>query len=256
MFDVHSDLQHQLSDVAEEHIQALDKAHRAGVTGFVVTASAENRRQAVLSLAKEQGVGAATGLGPRAVSSMTEKELDDRLERLRRDLEGDNWCAVGAIGLDYESGVDLAVRKRQRRALVAQLGLARELALPVILTVQGAHNSMIKILRREGLAAAGGMICDYSGSPRQVGPFLMLNLDLSVGPAIVGDRAEEVRQVVAQMPEDRLLVESNAGGRDEGVDKLDAIVAAVADIWGRRPKQVARYTAENGRRRFGVQFLA
>lgn len=262
MFDAHCHL--QFNDFDEDREDAIEVAIDAGLTGLIMAGYDHRRRELSASLTRREGIWATCGVHPWAVAEMDDAQLADALRRLEEDLEEDHeggqWCGLGEFGLDHYRVKDEEGRRRQRDAFVAQLGLAREKNLPVVIHAVRCHNTMIGILRDEGLPEAGGIMHGYSGSPRQVGTFLMMNLDISVGTPMTFANNERIREVVRQVPADRLLVETDApdrpprghrGERNE-LHWLQQVIDEVADAREMDSSRVSKMTERNARTRFGL----
>jgi TatD DNase family protein len=258
MFDAHCHLDFEAFDDDREDV--LEQARRAGVRGLIIAGYDGQRRGLAAQLARRSGIFATAGVHPWAVAAHDDAWLEHELRQLEEDLqaEGAPWCGLGELGLDYHRVTDAEGRARQERAFVAQLGMARELDLPLVIHAVKAHNTLYEILRREGMPRAGGIMHGYSGSARQVGLFLMLNLDISVGTPATFANHEKVAAVIAQTPIDRLLVETDAPDRapEPFRDKrnelhyLGLVMEAVAHHKGVSVTTLARQTEHNARRRF------
>jgi TatD DNase family protein len=157
-------------------------------------------------------------------------------------------CAVGEIGLDYH--YDLSPRDVQRRVFRAQVRLAREAGLPIVVHTREADDDTVRIVREEGGGLVGGVFHCFSGTERLAFDAIGMGFLLSFSGMITFPRAESIRAVAAAAPADRLLVETDcpylapvpmrgkrnepafvvrtaeslAGLRDIPVDELDALV--------------------------------
>lgn len=228
----------------------------APVAGLVLADRSGQFRGRAAGLTDGTTVRATAGLAPDVLAELDEQGLREALDELERALDDGDWCAVGPTGLDFSVAVTDEQRRRQKRALVAQLRLACRYELPVTLVVRDGYNSLIQLMRQQSRPGAGGVLHDYDGSPRQVGPLLMVGLDISFGPALFGQNAGRVQQAVGQVPRDRLLVETNCGGvaGGEGAETYRGPLQVVERIGQLRrcsPQQVARWTVDNARERLG-----
>ncbi len=263
MFDAHCHLQFQQFDADRD--EAVERARAAGLRGLLIAGYDATRRATAASLMQRPGVWATPGIHPWAVAEMSDPQLEKAIEHLAGDLEDFDWCGLGELGIDHFRVKDKVGRRQQRKAFVEQLGLAREKNLPVVIHAVRCHNTMIGVLRDEGLPEAGGIMHGYSGSPRQVGTFLMMNLDISVGTPMTFESSDRLHEVVRQVPRERLLVETDApdrpprghrGERNE-LHWLEKVIEEVARVWECKTEVVARVTEANTRRRFalGDEFL-
>jgi TatD DNase family protein len=181
----------------------LAAARAAGVTGFVVPAVARSGFGALAILAAaEPGVHPAYGLHPMYLA-----EHDDAdPERLAAWLGEHRAVAVGECGLDlFVAGLD---PDRQRRLFDAQLRIAREAGLPVILHARKAVDEVSAMVRRVGRLT--GVVHSFSGSIDQARRLIDLGFRLGFGGPITYPRASRLRQLVATLPVDALLAETDA----------------------------------------------
>lgn len=204
LVDTHTHLNDEkfAADVAE----TIARARAAGVTRLInmgdTMASSE---RAVTLAASHAGLYAGVGIHPEEAYEMTAAD-DDRLAA---------WAAlpevvcIGEIGLDYYWVKDEAQRALQRRIFVRQLDLARQLHLPVCIHDREAHGDTLAILKREGRGIPAVLHC-YSGSREMAREFLRLGLYLGVDGPLTFKNAAKLPEIVREMPEDRLLVETDA----------------------------------------------
>lgn len=134
---------------------------------------------------------------------------DDALEGRLRDLLRDpRVCAVGEVGLDYY--YDLSPRQDQLQAFRRQVRLAHELDLPLMLHVRDAHDDALAVLREEGFPSAGTLLHCCSVGPHELEPWLEADCYVAFGGALTFGRSEDVRASARIVPDDRLLVETDA----------------------------------------------
>jgi TatD DNase family protein len=181
-------------------VSVLDQAREAGVETFIVPAYDLSSWSAVAALAEtEASVHPAYGLHP----WQADQPLD--LAALEIRLRHPATIAVGEIGLDTKVDVDL---ERQREVFRAQLALARDLDLPVILHNRGAFEDMAQILKQDG--PQPGVLHAFSRSPDVARTFLDLGLHLGFGGAITHPTAKRPRRSAAAVPLDKILLETDA----------------------------------------------
>ena len=102
--------------------------------------------------------------------------------------------AIGEIGLDRSRHVPPDSFERQESYFRAQLALARDLNLPVVLHVVRAHGAALDILRSDGLPRACGVMHSYSGSGEMVPAFAALGLMFSFSGAATFPAAKKLRR--------------------------------------------------------------
>ena len=183
--------------------QVLDQAILAGVTRMVVPATTANRWEKVKQVcADHDGLYPAYGLHPMFVEQhqvVHLRELDEWLER-------EQPIAVGECGIDFfHSRVD---EKWQRQLFLEQLQLANTHRLPLIVHVRKAMDEVISLLRKH--ARYGGVVHSFAGSQQQALQLYDLGFKLGIAATVGFERARKLRAVVAAMPDDALLLESDA----------------------------------------------
>ena len=182
------------------------RACTADVRQVVLPAVSVANFDAVRVLAHRHGLSYALGIHPLAVGA----SADDDLERLREALQAhrgdERLVAVGEIGLDsFVPGLDPA---RLERFCAAQLKLARDFALPVILHSRRAVDALLKLLRR--IEVPGGIAHAFAGSEQQAGAFTELGLKLGFGGTVTFDRALRIRRVAGAVALDAIVMETDA----------------------------------------------
>ncbi|RTE66937.1 TatD family deoxyribonuclease [Amphritea opalescens] len=183
----------------------LARAHKAGVDRFVVPGVAVDNWEGVLNLcANYSGLYPALGLHPCFLQGDHTDDLNTLEERLSQHLE---VIAVGEIGLDlFIPNADL---EAQLAVFRPQLVLAKQFDKPVLLHVRKAHDQVLKQLRQLKLARAG-LVHGFSGSEQQASEYLKLGFKLGIGGAVTYERATKLRRLVAQLPLDSFVLETDS----------------------------------------------
>ena len=190
----------------------------------------------------------------------TQHWKDDTLEVLRSAaLADDRVLAIGELGLDLfrDSNLD-----EQLKVLRPQLELAIELDLPVIIHCRDAAMEMLTELRKLqklGRCPRGVMHC-WGGAKQEMDSFLELGFYISFSGTVTFSKAEATHLCAAEVPEDRLLVETDCpflapvpmrGKRNEPA-YVEAVATRVAELRGQSVSSVADSTTANARRLFGL----
>lgn len=195
---------------------------------------------------------AAVGVHPHSA-----KEWDEGyLPRLRELAENPKVIAVGEMGLDYH--YDYSPRDVQREVFEHQLRLARELELPVIIHDREAHGDMYDILRR--YAPLRGVMHCFSGSVELAEDTLRIGLHIGLGGAVTFKNARTPVEVAAMVPQDRLLLETDAPYmtpvpyRSQRNDSsyISLVAEKIAEVRGCDAQQLLIRTAHNASELFGV----
>ncbi|RMG89130.1 MAG: TatD family deoxyribonuclease [Chloroflexi bacterium] len=253
LVDTHCHLDFERFDTDREAV--LSRAREAGVTRIVVPAIDLENCETVLRLAEQyEMVFAAVGVHPNSAAGWQ----DGWVERLRGLAQHEKVVAIGEIGLDYYW--DRTPPAVQHRAFAAQLELAAELGLPVIVHNRDASEDVLRLLAASSLAgrAEAGVLHSFSAGWETAVSALSLGFYLGFTGPVTFKKADELRRIAARVPADRLLVETDApflaphphrGQRNE-----PAYVALVAErlaiTRGVETAELARQTTQNAFRLF------
>jgi TatD DNase family protein len=240
----------------EDREAVLHRAREAGVEAFLVVgcADAEAGHRRALRVAGELGLPASAGVHPHDAKLMTDELLDE----LRRLARQGRIVAVGEIGLDFH--YDHSPRDVQRGAFRRQVRLAREVGLPVIVHTREADLDTAKLLEEEGAGEVGGVIHCFTGGHALADRVLALGFHISFSGIVAFPRAQVVQEVARRVPEDRLLVETDApylappphrGKRNEPAFVAE-VTRKVASLRGQPVEGVGAATLRNFRRLFRV----
>lgn len=185
---------------------SLQRACEAGVGSIIVPATEAANFTRVLALAQTYPpLFAALGLHPIVI----EHHNDDALDRLQQVLEKrpQKLVAVGEIGLDLYR--DDPQFDKQERVLDTQLQLAKRYELPVILHSRRTHDKLAMHLKHHALPRTG-VVHGFAGSMQQAERFVQLGYKIGVGGTITYPRASKTREVMARLPLESLLLETDA----------------------------------------------
>jgi TatD DNase family protein len=252
MIDTHCHLDVAAFDGDRDAV--LARADRAGVQVIVVPAIQPSTWERLGTLCRDAGprVVAAFGAHPQVVPSLGEDEwraLGDG--RLAAALAG-GAVAVGECGLDKKTGDHPA----QERALRLQVAVARELGLPLLVHVLGAHDVAASVLRDAGAAAVGGILHSFSGSAALVPVYRDLGFAFSFAGPVTYRNARRPLDAARAVPADLLLAETDAPdqspepyrGRRCEPAYVAEVIAGLAAARGETPAAMAALTTANARR--------
>jgi len=249
LIDSHSHLDAPAFDV--DRAEVIARARVAGVVAQVVPATTAARWPKVHATCQiAPGLFPAWGLHPMFVA----EHRPGHLCELRQWIERDRPVAVGECGLDYFiDGLDVDT---QHVYFNAQLKLAREFDLPIIVHARRAVDAVIAGIRRVG--GLRGVVHSFSGSPEQARQLWDLGFLIGLGGPLTYPRAQRLRRLAASMPLDFLLLETDApdqpdhaipGQRNEPA-RLVAILANIAELRRQSADKIAHNTCANARRLF------
>jgi TatD DNase family protein len=196
VIDTHAHL-----DALEDAADAVERARDAGVSRIVTIGTGIASCRAALELAdRHEGVHAALGIDPHQAGD----EEAQRVGELRELLGHPKVVAVGEAGLDYHYGADHV--DEQRRLFEAQLELARELRLPVVVHTREANDDTEAILRGHD----GTVVMHCFSEPGLLGVGLERGWYFSFAGNVTYPKAQEIREAAARVPADRLLAETDS----------------------------------------------
>jgi TatD DNase family protein len=252
LIDSHAHLDDGRLATDEEGV--LARARAAGVR-YVVNAGADlaSSRRSVDLARRQPMVFATVGIHPHDASTAGPSELEE-LERLARSPR---VVGIGESGLDYFR--DLSPREAQRRAFARHLALAAATGLPIVIHCRNAYEECLEIVRSERSAPVRGVLHCFEGDAAAARRALDLGLCLGIGGTITFPREEALRGLVAGLPLERLLVETDSPyltprpkrGRNEPA-YVALVAARLAAVLGASLERVASETTENARELFGL----
>jgi TatD DNase family protein len=197
-------------EFAPDRDAVIGRARAAGVVQCVLPAVAAAHFDGVRALAHRHGFAYALGIHPLWVASSDEADLDRLRDALHAHRDDPRLVAVGEIGLDHfvPPPPDDPQRARETRFYEAQLALAREVGLPVILHLRRSADALLRGLRRN--VVRGGIVHAFNGSDVQAQAFVDLGFVLGFGGAMTFDRALRIRRLAATLPESAIVLETDA----------------------------------------------
>lgn len=198
-------------ELAADVDQVRQQARAAGVAHCVLPAVAVAHFEAVQRLAHRHRDSYALGIHPLYTPQAEEADLERLAQALQVAHPDPRLVAVGEIGLDgFVPGLDMA---RQQQFYRAQLRLARQFELPVILHVRRSADALLAALRSIGGSGAGawrGIAHAFNGSFQQAEAFLHLGFKLGFGGALTYDRALQLRRLATELPLESLVLETDS----------------------------------------------
>lgn len=230
---------------------AIDAARAAGVDRMItIGTDAAHSRAAIAIAAAHDGVWATVGLHPH--------DAVHGVDSIVTMLDAPKVVAVGECGLDYH--YDHSPRDVQRLAFAAQVALAHERDLPLVIHTREAWDDTFDVLRAEGAPARTVFHC-FTGGPDEAARCLDIGAHLSFSGIVTFPKAPEVREAAMMCPLDRLLVETDApyltpvphrGAPNEPAFVIH-VGAAIAALKGIEIEQVAAASSTSATEVFGLR---
>ena len=250
-FDTHAHLDDAAFD--EDRDELLARLMECGVDCVLDPGcDPESSRKAAALAEREDWIWFAAGIHPEELHAFTAEGLEEIAALLRHP----KCRAVGEIGLDYYW--DDTHKEEQKRLFHAQIALALERDLPVVIHDREAHRDCLAIVRQyPGLR---GVFHCYSGSPEMAEELLRMGWYLGFDGPITYKNARKAIEVLRICPEDRILVETDSPylapvprrGKRNDPGNLPYICTKIAEIREKSPEEIAALTAANGRCLFGI----
>jgi TatD DNase family protein len=236
MIDSHC---HLADETFESDLEGtIARAREAGVTAALCILAAGDEDEARRARAVHAGWDAvrfATGVHPHSAGTFAGKTAESA-DVTRAHARAFNVCAIGEIGLDYH--YDFAPRDVQREVFAAQIALARELDLPIIIHTREATDDTFAILQ-ENPGIRGVFHC-FTGDTAMARRALDIDFHLSFAGIVTFPKAGELRDAARLVPENRLLIETDSpylapvphrGKRNEPA-YVARVLALLADVRG------------------------
>lgn len=241
-----------MADFDGDRAEVGQRAESAGVGRLVVVGTTPEDWGACAELAREPRRRSTAGLHPHeasrwsaSVAAALAGALDDRAV-----------AAVGEIGLDYH--YDLSPREAQLEAFAAQLAMAAERDMPVVVHSREAFQDTVDLMR-PFVPHLRGIIHCFTYGPSEAEAFLAMGLHLSFSGIVTFPKAPLIREAALLTPWSRLLVETDApylapipfrGKRCEPAH-VAVVGRFIASLKGVTELEAARITSGNAGRLFG-----
>jgi TatD DNase family protein len=245
---------------ADDLEAVVARARAAGLERALVILEAGNAREAEQArrvAALWPAVRFAAGVHPHQARECSGRAADV-LRLVGEQLDATpGACAVGEIGLDYH--YDFSPRDVQQDVFRAQVQLAVDRDLPVVIHTREADEDTVAILREAGAGRLRGVLHCFTGTPALAAAGLDLGFYISLAGIVTFPRAQDLRDTARGVPLDRLLVETDSpflapvphrGTRNEPA-RVCQVADALAALHAVAPDELARRTTANFHALFG-----
>jgi TatD DNase family protein len=257
--DAHCHLQDEFL-TNEEHVvenvrDTLARAYEAGINRVVVIGTGAQTSREALGVAALDGpveIYATVGLHPHAA----EDDIAPIIELAR--AKDDKLVGIGECGLDYF--YEHSSRASQHRAFAAQIALAHELDLALVIHARDAFDDLFDILRSEGVPERTVIHC-FTGDANDAEGCLALGCDISFSGIVTFKNAESLREAARMVPLERLHVETDSPflapvpyrGKANEPAHVSVVGEFLADLRGDDLDAFRRATARNTARLFQLE---
>lgn len=263
LIDTHCHLDFDAFDA--DRAEVIARAQEAGVDAIVNPSIDTANAAGVVSLAQQTAcVYAAVGVHPNSSMQWDARSADD----LRQLAQHAKVVAIGEIGLDYYW--DKAPHDVQQKTLKAQLELAAEMELPVIVHNREASEDLLAILLEwqaglvasaNALATRPGVLHSFSGDQAMAEKAVAAGFFLGFTGPLTFKNAPALQAIAQQVPLERILVETDSpflsphplrGQRNEPA-RVQLVAEKLAELKGMEYAEVAAATNANARQLFGIE---
>ena len=252
LFDTHAHMDDRAFD--EDREALLSRLPEEGI-GLLMNpgCSLESSRAACALARKYDYIYAAVGSHPDAAAEVCPEVLEQYRVLIR---ENPKVKAIGEIGLDYH--YEDIPREIQKEAFRAQMALAAEENLPVIVHEREAHGDGMAIVRE--FPTVTGVFHCYSGSLEMARELVSLGWYIGFTGVLTFKNARKALEVAAALPLERIVLETDCPymapepfrGRRNDPGKLYRMAQALAALRGLSEEEIQRVTLENGRRLYRI----
>ena len=247
LFDTHAHMDDRAFDADREEL--LARLPEQGI-GLLMNpgCSLESSRNAVALAERYDYIYAAVGSHPDAADEVTGEVLAE----YRALCQHEKVLAIGEIGLDYH--YEDIPRQRQQEAFRAQMALAAELDLPVIVHEREAHEDGMRIV--EEFPAVKGVFHCYSGSAEMAKWLVGRGWYIGFTGVLTFKNARKAVETAAAIPLDRIVLETDCPymspepfrGRRNDPGRLYRMAERLAEIRGLSVEKIHEITMENGKK--------
>lgn len=237
----------------QDQEEVIERARQSGVSAIVNIGFNRETIPTSIELAERYDfIYSTVGWHPNDILDLKEEDYD----WIKELAAHEKVVAIGEIGLDYHW--NKASKEIQKEAFRRQIRLAKEVGLPVVIHNREAHLDVLTILKEENAAEVGGVMHCFSGSWETAKQCIDMNFYISFAGPITFKNAKQPKEVLAKVPLERLMIETDApyltphpyrGKRNESA-YVKFVAEAAAEIKGIPVQQLAEVTAENTRRLF------
>lgn len=252
LFDTHAHLDDRAFDADRAELLASLPEQNLALVMNPGCSLASSRNAAALAV-QYSYLYAAVGSHPDAADEVTDAVLDEYRKLCKRNLK---IKAIGEIGLDYH--YEDIPRDIQQRAFRAQMALAQELKLPVIVHEREAHADGMAVIR--DFPEVTGVFHCYSGSAEMARQLVDRGWYIGFTGVLTFKNARKAVEVAATLPLERIVLETDCPymapepfrGKRNDPGKLIRMAEKLAEIRGLPVEEIQLITLENGKRLYRI----
>ena len=252
LFDTHAHMDDTAFDADREELLASLPGLGLGLV-MNPGCSLASSRNAVALAEKYPYIYAAVGSHPDVADEVNEDVLEEYKKLCK---QSEKVRAIGEIGLDYH--YEDIPRSVQKEAFRAQMSLARELGLPVIVHERDAHEDGMEVVRE--FPEVTGVFHCYSGSAEMAKWLVNRGWYIGFTGVLTFKNARRAIEVASSIPIDRIVIETDCPymspepfrGKRNDPGKVYRMAEKLAEIRGLSVEEARRITMENGKRLYRI----
>ena len=254
IFDTHAHYDDKQFDQDREELLASMKDNGIG-TIVDVGSNMETSTWIVEAVTRYPMMYGAVGVHPSDTAELKESDIDT----LKKYAAMDRILAIGEIGLDYYW--DEPERSIQKKWFEAQIELARDVKLPIIIHSRDAAKDTYDIMKALHAEEIGGVVHCFSYSKEMARQFLDMGFYIGIGGVVTFKNAKTLKEVAAYTPLDRIVLETdcpylspepNRGKRNSSLN-LNYVAEALSQIKGINKEELIAVTEENARQLYSMK---
>ena len=254
IFDTHAHYDDKQFDQDREELLASMKDNGIG-TIVDVGSNMETSAWIVEAVKRYPMMYGAVGVHPSDTADLTDADMDT----LKKYTAMDKILAIGEIGLDYYW--DEPERDIQKKWFEAQIELAREVKLPIIIHSRDVAKDTYDIMKALHTEDIGGVVHCFSYSKEMARQFLDMGFYIGIGGVVTFKNAKTLKEVAAYAPLDRIVLETdcpylspepNRGKRNSSLN-LNYVAEALSQIKRVDKEELIAVTEENARRLYRMR---
>ena len=244
IIDTHCHL--DVSDFDNDRDEVLKNCHKKGISRLIVPAIQSSTWHNLLDLCKDEtGLYPALGLHPVFINQHQANDVEN-LEQLLKTISP---VAIGEIGLDfYIKELD---PQQQIQLFEAQLQIAKNHDLPVILHVRKAHDQVLQLLKK--VKVKGGFCHAFNGNLQQANKYIELGFKLGFGGTLTYENAHKIHKLAKELPLDSIVLETDAPdmvvnshkGQRNSPEYITDCLNSLAKIRNEDVELIAKQTTQN-----------
>ena len=257
LIDTHCHLDIKAYGSWEAIDEVVQRAHEHGVAKMVSIGSgygAESAERVMHLIKRQKTVYGTVGIHPHDASCWTQ-EIEDAL---RFWAESPKVLALGEMGLDFH--YNMSPPEKQREAFTAQVRLAHECQLPVVIHDRDSDGEVYEILSAHKGFDVGVLYHCFCGTVEEMENIVAAGGYISIPGIVTFKNAGQMREVVKEVPIDRLLIETDSPfltpvpfrGKQNEPQFVRLVAEKIATIKGMSVEEVAANTTQNATRFFGL----